>query len=1222
MCNRYGWMLVVVIVCALPAVTIGQGGTTERVSVDSSGMEANGETNGRLSISADGRYVVFDSDANNLVAEDANGASDVFVRDRQTGTTERVSVDSAGVEGNLESRGPSISADGRFVAFYSAATNLITGDTNGATDIFVHDRQTGTSERVSLDSGGVEGNLESLGPSISADGRFVAFYSAATNLIAEDTNGVSDVFVHDRLTDTTERVSVHSAGVQGDDASGMQSAPSISADGRFVAFVSTATNLVEDDTNGFDDVFVHDRQTGATERVSVDSDGAEGNRDSGENGTVAISADGRFVAFASGANLVAGDTYPPTDIFLRDRLMGTTERVSVDSTGTEGNSSSRHPSISADGRYVVFDSTATNLVAGDTNARHDVFVHDRLMGTTERVSVSSGGLEGDDASRFHSISADGRLVAFESEATNLVEEDTNGVRDVFVRDRGPADDDADGVLDADDNCPMTANADQADMDGDGVGDACDVNPDDGPTGDQDGDGIANNVDNCWLSANTDQTDGDGDGVGDACDPNPYDGPTGDLDGDSVLNNADNCSQTPNADQADADGDGVGDACDVNLGTTERVSIDNAGVEGDDDSTLPSISADGRFVAFRSNATDLVPEDTNGVRDIFVRDRQTGATRRVSVDSAGVEGNGDPDEPAMSADGRFVAFASSATNLVAADANATSDVFVHDLQMGVTERVSVANGGAEADSGSNDASISADGRFVAFASGATNLVAGDTNGVSDIFVRDRQTGTTERVSVDSSGLESDASGTSPSISADGRFVAFDSLATNLVTADTNGVYDIFVRDRQTGTTERVSIDSAGLAGNDRSIFPSISADGRFVSFDSRASNLVMGDTNGREDVFVHDRYNGMTERVNVDSAGTQANGGARGYTFAMSANGRFVAFESGATNLVAGDTNGVSDIFVRDRLTGTTERVSVASAGTEGDGGSNEASISADGRFVAFESRATNLAAADTNGVSDIFVRNRVSNTPTGSNVDVTPVDTTTGTSPVLLTFGEVTTPGSTSLATSTDGPSPPTGFALGDPATYYNLTTTAVFTPPASVCIDYSGVSYQDETQLRLWHLEAGAWADQTSSLDTGTNIICAVVNSLSPFVVLEPDSVDTTSPILSVSLSPSVLWPLNHNLVAVAASIQVSDDSDPSPTVTLVSIVSDEADSGGGNGGQPNDVQDAAVGTDDRAFSLRAERDGNGDGRVYTITYRATDAAGNQTLATATVTTPHDQGR
>jgi Tol biopolymer transport system component len=381
-------------------------------------------------ISADGRYVTFDSDAAGLVAGDTNGATDIFVRDRQTGTTTLASKSSAGVQGDGGSYNPSVSSDGRYVAFSSAATNLVAGDTNGKWDVFVRDRQTGTTWLVSKSSAGVEGNEYSQNPFISADGRYVTFESAATNLVAGDTNGKTDIFVRDRQTGTTTLVSRDSAGVEGD---GVSEYPVISPDGRYVAFSSAATNLVAGDTNGKYDIFVRDRQTGTTTRVSRDSAGVEGNDGSYES---CISDDGRYVAFNSGAtNLVAGDTNAVSDIFVRDRQTGTTTRVSKSSSGVETDQYSYNPSISADGRYVAFESYATSLVAGDTNGNYDIFVRDRQAGTTSLVSKSSAGVQGNDMSQSPSISGDGRYVTFDSAADNLVAGDINGIEDIFVRDR-------------------------------------------------------------------------------------------------------------------------------------------------------------------------------------------------------------------------------------------------------------------------------------------------------------------------------------------------------------------------------------------------------------------------------------------------------------------------------------------------------------------------------------------------------------------------------------------------------------------------------------------------------------------------------------------------------------------------------------------------------------------------------------------------------------------
>jgi Tol biopolymer transport system component len=426
-----------IVVSSLGSLGSAWAQVTERVSVDSSGAQADFGADlpspGAV-LSADGRYVAFYSGATNLVTGDTNGTWDVFVRDRLSGTTERVSVDSSGAQANGFSGlyGIAISPDGRYVVFESRASNLVTGDTNGVRDIFLRDRLSGTTERVSVDSSGAQGNADSLHPSISPDGRYVSFDGDATNLVPGDTNAQPDVFVRDRVSGTTECVSVSTSGAQGNGVSG---ASSISADGRYVAFESGATNLGPLDTNGDDDVFIRDRQIGLTTRVSRSSTGGQGN---GHSSLPCISADGHYVAFTSQAtNLVAGDTNASDDVFVNDRHTGVTERVSVGAGGVQGNGHSTEPSLSADGRYVAFKTVATNLIPSGTSIFYPrILVRDLLNGTNELVSLatdgsipSSGGCSG------AWISAGGRYVAFRSNATDLVPGDTNGYVDIFLHDR-------------------------------------------------------------------------------------------------------------------------------------------------------------------------------------------------------------------------------------------------------------------------------------------------------------------------------------------------------------------------------------------------------------------------------------------------------------------------------------------------------------------------------------------------------------------------------------------------------------------------------------------------------------------------------------------------------------------------------------------------------------------------------------------------------------------
>jgi Tol biopolymer transport system component len=387
-------------------------------------------------MSSNGRYIAFASDAPNLVGGDTNNVSDIFVRDRVTRLTTRVSIATSGAQGNGPSYNPAISADGRYVAFESEATNLVSGDTNNTSDIFVRDLWSKTTTRVSIANGaaGTEGNGASFDPSISADGRFVAYVSEATNLVAGDNNNALDVFVRDRTGSTTKRVSI-ATGAAGAPGNADSAHPCISGNGQFVAFISLSGNLVTGDTNNSFDVFVRDLTANTTSRVSIGTGaaGAQANRDSWQP---FISNDGHYVVFASDAtNLVGGDTNRVADIFLRDRTLNTTSRVSLDISNFQGDGPSYNPVISNDGRYVAFESYAA-LEALDFNNAPDIYVRDRTTSQTSLVSIATSTVRGNSDSLRPAMSTDGRYVAFESFATNLVNGDNNTSWDIFVRDRG------------------------------------------------------------------------------------------------------------------------------------------------------------------------------------------------------------------------------------------------------------------------------------------------------------------------------------------------------------------------------------------------------------------------------------------------------------------------------------------------------------------------------------------------------------------------------------------------------------------------------------------------------------------------------------------------------------------------------------------------------------------------------------------------------------------
>jgi len=413
--------------------------------------------------------------------------------------------------------------------------------------------------------------------------------------------------------------------------------------------------------------------------------------------------------------------------------------------------------------------------------------------------------------------------------------------------------------------------------------------------------------------------------------------------------------------------------------TEFVSVGLGGLPANGPTLQVAISANGRFVAFASFATNLVLNDTSIFENVFVWDRQTGITERVSLTDLGGDANANCDAPSISGDGNLVAFVSSASNLVAGGSlTGIPQVFVRDRLRTNTILISGRGFGQAGNGFSGSPSVSADGRFVAFSSLATNLVPGDGGFARDIFVADLLTGNLELASVDSQGNQANNDSNFPSISADGRFVAFVSIATNLVPEGTSPFPNIFVHDRLTRVTVLASVSSLGGQENSASGNPAISGNGTVVAFDSTADNLVNKDINGVPDVFAHVLAGGRTERMSVATDGTQGNG--QSGVPAINNEGRFVAFQSVSTNLVPEDPSSVQDIFVHDRLTLLTIQISVTPHGNPPNGDSALASISGDGRDVVFVSNASNLVPNDTNFLSDAFVRRWI------SFADVTPDD--------------------------------------------------------------------------------------------------------------------------------------------------------------------------------------------------------------------------------------------
>ena len=403
----------------------------------------------------------------------------------------------------------------------------------------------------------------------------------------------------------------------------------------------------------------------------------------------------------------------------------------------------------------------------------------------------------------------------------------------------------------------------------------------------------------------------------------------------------------------------------------RISMSNAGVQGDVNSPKERIamSSNARYTVFASESTNLVSGDTNGVSDVFIYDRVLDTLERVSVSTLSAEGNGASAYPSISADGRYVAFESSATNLTSGDINSHADIFIRDIVSDTTTLVSTTTIGAQGDADSRHAFISPDGNVIGFSSVATNLVAGDTNSLEDVFVKNLTSGTVTRVSVSTSGVEANGTETiTPALSYDGRYVAFQSNATSLAAGDNNSApddRDVFWHDTQTGITLRVSQSTGGVGADSWSGDPAISWDGRYVGYESFATNLVAGDTNGDWDVFLYDTTNLTNERVSVDENGDQVDWAYAYYEYFMSYDARYIVFESNIPSLGVG-TDAYS-VYKRDRLDNTTTLISQTNTCSMENSGSGGAAISAGGQYVGSAVWSSNLTVGDTNGVNDVLI---------------------------------------------------------------------------------------------------------------------------------------------------------------------------------------------------------------------------------------------------------------
>ena len=902
-----------------------------------------------LDMSRDGRYVAFSSDKPDLVVGDTNSTYDVFVADTQLGTITRVSTDSSGAEGNGRSLKPNISHDGRFVAFQSDASNFA-GAINNTNQIYLKDLNTGTTTLVSPSASvsTIGANSSSFDPSISNDGRFVTFSSRATDLIAGDSNNLQDVFLHDTQTSITTLISTHLDGTQLGSASYLAD---ISGDGNYAVF-ETDSQIVVADTNVLQrDVYRKDLLTGDMVLVSVNSDGVQS--DVASVGRGSISDNGQWVAFESyGSTLVPGDnnTY---DVFVKDLDTGELVRASINFDGSDSDGQSQNPRLSGNGRFVAFDSYATELIELGSNDRPDAYVHDLTTGETILVSATALGAPANAISVKPTVISDG-TVAFFSAANNLSTDDADFQWDIFSASLLPvSSNDPTISVETDDSNQASVEANKLWLTPSGTLSVEDID-------------IAESIQPYVRSVKTLGND-DSYTPSDlltllTVDSGPVIGGTAttgliNWQFDAGTTTFDHLAMGESLQLiyllVASDMKGGFDTHEVTI-TIEGSGIQSREVQlvsfaesgGQlgtyDRVTTNTVSRDGRFVAFSTN------NYSNGsVNDgLFIRDMDSLLVTRIGFDENGNSiraWDGD-----FSDDGRHIVFTGVANT-----------IYIRDLETNISQVVSTNIDGTTGFG--QDPKVSGDGRYVTFSSSSSTLVADDTNGEEDIFVKDMLTGDTTRVSIDINDLQSTDDSFHPTISNDGRYVAFESKAE--LDPTEFGNYDIYIRDLIEGTTTLVSQGLSPYDANGDSRYPSLSGNGKYLVFQSEAWNLVEGDDNESWDIFVTELETGVTSAVSSSHGGSWADHGSIGGS--ISNDGTYIGFESLATNIVVGDTNAKKDIFLHNRLTGLTTRMSTNSVGGNINQDAYSSNVSGDGSSIVFITTAWNLVGNDTNGLESI-----------------------------------------------------------------------------------------------------------------------------------------------------------------------------------------------------------------------------------------------------------------
>jgi WD40 repeat protein len=725
------------------------------VSSTAAGVQADSWC-GHPSITSDARYVAFHSGATNLGGTGAN--MQVFRKDLQTGAVVLVSSDAAGVEGDSTSRRPRITDDGRYVVFESYATNL--GGAGVNRHIFVKDLTTGTLVLASSDAAWAEGDAEAGHPYITPDGSYVSFHSSASNLVVAATGSDTQVFRKDLTTGAIVLVSSTLAGVEADDKAKYSY---ITPDGRYVSFYSEATNL-DPAASGVDtQVFRKDLTTGAVTLVSKTTAGVEGDDDCGEWGANYMSNDGQYVCFVSAAINLGPATTGDEQVFRKDMTGGAVTLISSTSAGVEADGENWRASMTPDAYYYAFYSDANNLNPAAEYDTNQLYRKDITTGDVVLVSsVAANTVEGNNGSGASHMTSDGRYVAIQTSADNLLPDMT----------------DYSQILRKDLNTDVyvLVSSDAAGVQGD---------------------------DNSY---------------------HPFITP--DARYIVFYSDASNLGGTGAHNQVYRK--------DFTTGAIVLVSKTSGDVEGDDDCEMPTVSDDGRYVTFETDSTNFgVP---GGLFQIYRKDIQTGQLKLVSATQAGTAADNDCHHPYLTPDGRYVSFNSSATNLGGTGAN--NQVYRKDLNTDALALVSCNSGGTEGDGDAERSWMTPDGRYISFVSQATDLMSPATSGVNQVYRKDMSTGEVRMASSNASGTEGDnptAEDQCP-IGADGNYITFNSEATNLGPTTTGAEYQTFRKNMSTGEVVLASCGTSGAEADDNTGSPYMTSDGRYVSFNSDATNL--------------------------------------------------------------------------------------------------------------------------------------------------------------------------------------------------------------------------------------------------------------------------------------------------------------------------------------------------------------------------------------------------